>query len=155
MANRRIGDSELVEDYPDLFRPPAGALEAVEGSPECGAGWRDVLERACTRIRSALQDHGGSFRFTQIKEKYGSARLYWEGTLSKEAKAEIEEAIDLAEARSACTCEHCGKRGRLLDRGGWLATACDEHGRGEPVPDRAGFETFTSFAASAPTDSRR
>jgi hypothetical protein len=73
---------ELIEAYPDLFRPPAGAPEGAEGSPECGEGWRDLLDRACVRIRRAVHADGGSFRFTQIKEKYGTARLYWGGSLS-------------------------------------------------------------------------
>ena len=132
--------AELIEAYPDLFRPPAGCPEVAEGSPECGEGWRDLLDRACIRIRAALQAHGGSFRFTQIKEKYGTARLYWEGALSEEAEEKVDEAIDLAEARSACTCEQCGKPGRLFNRGGWFATACDEHGKGEPVAERRDFE---------------
>jgi hypothetical protein len=131
---------ELIEAYPDLFRPPAGTPEGAEGSPECGEGWRDLLDRACIRIRAALQAHGGSFRFAQIKEKYGTARLYWEGSLSEEAGEKVDEAIDLALARSACTCEQCGKPGRLFNRGGWFATACDEHGRGEPVAERRDLE---------------
>lgn len=131
---------DLIEAYPDLFRPPAGTPEGAEGSPECGEGWRDLLDRACIRIRAALQAHGGSFRFAQIKEKYGTARLYWEGSLSEEAGEKVDEAIDLALARSACTCEQCGKPGRLFNRGGWFATACDEHGRGEPVAERRDLE---------------
>jgi hypothetical protein len=137
VRNWRVG---LVEAYPDLFRPPAGALEGAEGSPDCGQGWRDLLERACVRIRAAVQADGGSFKATQIKEKFGSLRFYWDGALSPEAVALVEEAVDLAEARSACTCEICGAEGRLHYRGGWLATACAEHARGEPVPVRPGCE---------------
>lgn len=62
--------------------------------------------------------------------------------MSETAKAQVEEAIDLAEARSACTCEICGREGRLYDRGGWLATACPEHARGEPVPVKVGCENL-------------
>jgi hypothetical protein len=133
---------ELVEAYPDLFRSSAGALEGAEGSPECDFGWRGLLDRACLGIRAVLQAHGGSFRFTQIKEKYGGLRIYFDGVLSPEATALVEEAIDLAEARAACTCERCGQPGRLFNRGDWLATACAEHARGEPVRVRAGFENF-------------
>jgi hypothetical protein len=123
-----------------LFKNSIRSGEGAEGSPESGEGWRDLLDRACIRIRAALEAHGGSFRFTQIKEKYGTARLYWEGALSEEAEEKVDEAIDLAQARSACTCEQCGKPGRLFNRGGWYASACDEHGRGEPVAERRDFE---------------
>jgi hypothetical protein len=130
----------LIEAYPDLFQPPAGTPEGAEGAPECGEGWRDLLDCACIRIQAAISAQSGSFRFTQIKEKYGTARLYWEGVLSLETEEKVDEAIDLAQARSACTCEQCGKPGRLFNRGGWFATACDEHGKGVPVAERRDFE---------------
>lgn len=98
------------------------------------------MDRACTRIQAALQIHGGSLRFTQIKEKYGTARPYWEGAISEETEQKVEEAIDLSEAASACTCEQCGKPGRLFNRGGWFVTACDKHGKGIPVTERRDFE---------------
>ena len=85
---------------------------------------------------------GGTFSALQIKEKYGTLRWYWTGRLSNEAEARAEEAIDLAEARSACTCETCGKSGRLFNRGGWFMTACAEHAKGEPVPVKPGFENL-------------
>jgi hypothetical protein len=130
----------LIEAYPDLFYPPGGTPEAADGWPECGEGWQDLLDRACARIQAALQIQGGSLRFTQIKEKYGTARLYWEGAFSEETEQKVEEAIDLAEAASACTCEQCGKPGRLFNQGGWFVTACDKHGKGEPVTERRDFE---------------
>jgi hypothetical protein len=48
--------------------------------------------------------------------------------------------VDLAEARSACTCEICGAEGRLYDHSDWLTTRCAEHAEGEPIPVRLGFE---------------
>jgi hypothetical protein len=131
---------ELIEAFPDLFRSPAGTSGGAEAAPECGEGWRDLLGRACIRIRAALETHGGSFRFTEIKEKYGTARLYWEGALPEEAEEKVDEAIDLAWACSAYTCEQCGQPGRLFNRSGWFATACDEHGKGEPAATRRDFE---------------
>jgi hypothetical protein len=132
----------LVEAYPDLFHPSANNPGVAAASAECGEGWHDLLERACVRIRAAVRAHGGTFKFIQIKEKYGSARLYWSGRLSNAAQAEVEEAIALAEARSECTCETCGAPGRLFDRGGWLATACPEHALGQPVPVTPGCENL-------------
>jgi hypothetical protein len=133
---------ELIGAYPDLFHPPADHFGVAQAYPECGEGWWDVLDRACARIRAARADAGTNFRLSQIKEKFGSLRIYWDGGLSPEAVAQVEEAIVLAEARSACTCEICGREGRLCDRGGWLATACPEHARGEPVPVRPGCENL-------------
>jgi hypothetical protein len=132
---------ELIEAHARLFRPPAEHCEAAQGYPECDEGWHDLLERACVRIENAL-DNGDAFKVVQIKEKYGTLRFYWDGKLSEDAKAKVEEAIALAEARSACTCEVCGAVGRLYNRGGWFATACAEHAKGEPEPVKPGFENI-------------
>jgi hypothetical protein len=134
---------DLIEAHPDLFDPLPDDPGVAQASPECGAGWQDLLERACARIRAAVQADGGTFKFTQIKEKYATARLYWEGALSPEADARVEEIIDLAEARSACTCEVCGEVGRLHRKGGWLMTRCAAHAEGHPVPEKPGWENVT------------
>jgi hypothetical protein len=113
--------------------------EAAVGYPTCEQGWRDLLERACDRIEAALVA-GGAFRVLEIKAKFGTLRFYWSGDLPDAAKAKVEEAMDLAVARSACTCEICGAEGRLYSRGDWLATACAQHASGEAVPIKPGFE---------------
>jgi hypothetical protein len=131
---------ELIERHRGLFQPPADFPGAAQGSPECGAGWYDLLDRMCARIRTAVQADRGILTFSQIKEKYGTLRVYWDGELSAEADAQVEEAIALAEARSAVTCEVCGEEGRL--RGGaWLTTRCQAHSEGRPaVEHRSGLE---------------
>lgn len=130
----------LVETYPDLFRsadPPR-----VQGWPAVGDGWRDLLERACDRIRATVRADGGWFQSTQIKEKFGELRFYWTGTLSPEAAARVEDAIKLAEARSARTCEVCGAAGRLYGPI-WLLTRCDTHNEGRrPEPIRSQMENI-------------
>lgn len=139
MQDWRLG---LIAAHPDLFRPPADGPEVAEGYPECGPGWRDLIDRCCVRIRAAVAADGGTFRFTQIKEKYGFARLYWTGRLSPDASARVEAAIDLAEARSACTCDVCGQSG-VLRTGGWLTTRCDLHAEGRaPSEIQPGFENI-------------
>lgn len=112
-----------------------------QGYPECGEGWRDLLERACVRIEAALGPDD-TFETRQIKEKYGTLRWYYTGRLSEAGRGPIEEAINLAEARSGCICETCGAPGRIYDRSGWLATACPTHARGEPAPVKAGWENL-------------
>ncbi len=131
---------DLVVTHRDLFQSPSDFPGAAEGLPWCDAGWRDVLDRLCVRIRSAVQADGGSFKFTQVQEKYGTLRVYWDGKLSPDADACVEEAIALAEARSGVTCEVCGEKGHL--RGGaWLTTRCDAHSERRPrIEHRCGFE---------------
>jgi len=127
----------LVESYNDIFRPVG---PSPPGLPAVDDGWRDLLERACARIRAAVRTHGGSLRVTEISEKYGTLRLCWEGSLSPDAAVSVEEAVDLAEARSATTCEVCGEPGALR-AGDWLATRCGAHAEGRPPAEEEGAVT--------------
>lgn len=148
MADRvRDWRADLVTSYADLFDPTASDPPIARGWPYVGEGWRDLLERACVRIRAAVQADGGTFHATQVEEKYGTLRFYWEGSLSQKAAALVEEAIDLAEARSAVTCEICGDQGALHgDR--WVTTRCVQHAEGhrpvqtQPDDDIYVFERF-------------
>ncbi len=63
----------------------------------------------------------------QIKEKFGTLRFYWSGPFDRETSDRIDEAVDLAEFRSACTCEECGARGSLRVARGWYAVRCHDH----------------------------
>jgi hypothetical protein len=142
MAGRRESQTwqdGLVARHPRLFHLPAAGPEAAQGYPNCEQGWQELLELACIRIEAAL---GGAFNALQLKQKFGTLRFYWSGDMPDAAKAKVEEAIALAVARSACTCEVCGKEGWLHNRGGWFATACAEHAQGDPAPVRPGFENL-------------
>lgn len=133
--------AKLVRSYPDLFHPTGDPLSA-EGWPAVDDGWRELLERACARIREAVRAEDGSFRATRVKEKYGTLRFHWSGRLSPEARDRVEEAIALAKARSASTCEVCGEAGRLYG-GGWFTTRCPFHAEGRPaVQVEEGFENL-------------
>lgn len=129
----------LINAHRDLFRPPARAPVAAQGYPDCGQGWHDLLDRACLRIAAALAE-GDTFQVVQIKEKFGTLRFCWRGKLSGVSRQKVEEAIDLAEARSACDCEQCGEEGRLYRAGCVLMTRCAVHGKGQPVAVKPGFE---------------
>lgn len=133
--------AELVWAHHRIFQPPESHPELAEGLPDCGVGWLGILDSTCVRIQEAIEpDDGDTIKLVQIKEKHGTLRILWEGTVSAHAQTEIERSIELACARSACTCEICGEEGRLYRRGDWLATACALHAKGEPVPVKPGLE---------------
>src|ERR1700693_4397923 len=91
---------KLMQAHPPLFRVPLGRPGPAQGYPNCEEGWRDLLERCCVRIETALAE-GGAVRVLQIKEKFGALRFYWSGDLPDAPKAKVDEAIALAAARSA------------------------------------------------------
>lgn len=127
----RIG---LIQSHPALFGPALGSPPRPSGYPWCDGGWLDLLERLCARIEAALGP-GEHIRIEQIKEKFASLRCYWSGEVSPATAARIREAVALAEARSACTCERCGDVGRLYRADGVYMTRCSVHAKGAPVGD--------------------
>lgn len=133
MHEDRLG--KLLQQYARFFFPG--------GAPSVGDGWADVLDRALRHIDMAMinESPDAVFRIVQTKEKFGTIRIYYEAkSLSATTREAIEEAITLAEARSACTCEVCGREGRLYDAAGWYATRCPRHADGDPVPVAPGRE---------------
>jgi hypothetical protein len=58
--------------------------------------------------------------FTQIKEKYGTLRVYYSG-----GDDFCQGVIDMAESMSSVTCEDCGVPGKARE-GGWIRTLCDD-----------------------------
>lgn len=142
VANRSWQDA-LAARHPDLFNVEGEGQ--VSGRPTVDDGWQDLVERAVTRIAAAVAGApAGCLRIVQIKEKFGTLRLYKRagaGFTTKMGDA-VQEAIDLAEARSACTCERCGEPGRLFRDSGLYLTVCDTHRRGSPVHVRPGRENL-------------
>jgi hypothetical protein len=133
----------LVERHPDLFQ--VGTDGRTPGRPTVDDGSQDLVERAVARIAAAVSGApAGCLRIMQIKEKFGTLRLYKRaGAGFTDAMGDaVQEAIDLAEARSACTYERCGEAGRLFRDAGLYLTACDVHGRGSPVFVRPGRENL-------------
>jgi hypothetical protein len=134
----RTWQADLVARYPALFNQEINGRVLAPGFPCVGDGWRDLVQRAIERIAAAVSEAPDCLRITQIKEKFAAIRIYWWGGpgFTDVMAAAVEEAIELAEARSACTCEQCGEPGRLYQIAGWYKTACDVHGEGTPVASR-------------------
>jgi len=119
----------LVERYPKLFGLDGGGRVVCGGYPGVDDGWRELLERAIGRIAAAIGGQPSArVQITQIKEKFGGIRIYYATQgLSPGTAAAVAEAVELAGARSTCTCETCGRAGQLFQSGAWLATRCEEH----------------------------
>ena len=58
---------------------------------------------------------------TQIKEKFGGLRFYYDG-----GDEYISGLVSMAESWAACSCETCGTPGERRE-GGWIRTLCDTH----------------------------
>ena len=131
---------DLMLKHPRLFTIAETPSHSF-GYPNCERGWRDILVRVCHRIETALHDRD-AFEFVKIAPKMGILRINWEVESLEETHDGIAHAVDLAVARSACTCEICGAAGRLYDNKGWFETRCAEHAAGAPVAPRYGRENL-------------
>ena len=62
-------------------------------------------------------------KFTQIKEKFGTLRMYYDG-----GDAVTRAVTTFAEIMSSRTCEVCGNKGETITTG-WHRTLCPEHNK--------------------------
>lgn len=86
-------------------------------------GWFNIIRAMCREIDAHLKNMKDPFdyEFVQIKEKFGTLRVYDNGH-----DDHIAGIIRMAESMSSMTCEVTGKPGRLYRSGTWYRTLCDE-----------------------------
>lgn len=134
---------ELVELHPEMFVRTYRGVPFAPGHPfTCGDGWREIVTRFVERLSTAAS--GYTVLVTQIREAHGRLAIHWRAEAAIPASIEraIEEAIALAQARSACSCIDCGAKASLFSSGGRLHTACRDHAQGVPVPVPPGMENL-------------
>lgn len=137
--------AERVARYPALFHQEFNGRVTARGYPSVGDGWRDLVETAVGRIASTVAAAPGGIgpdRPNQREIRDLEVYLDSRNGLPEAVSAAIDEAICLAEARSACACETCGEPGRLFKSGSWFSTACNAHGKGKPARERPGLENL-------------
>ncbi len=141
-----LTNAELIEKYPflaveDPYEPDNWVscwLDDLE------PGWRAAFgERLCEDLVKALKEDNceDEFKFEQIKEKYGSLRLYASGygEHTKHVLAKYEEL-------SKYICGHCGKVARYVTSG-WIYPLCEEcmlkvNSYRVPIEEFYGVETY-------------
>jgi hypothetical protein len=132
-------ETRLSELYPRLFRGQDMPVteNLMSFGCECGDGWFTLINTACSLIATHEEAAEKSdFLFTQIKEKYGTLRIYYTG-----GNAYIDGVVNMAEAMSGETCELCGAPGK---RGGisWITTRCDKCTPSDKEPEDKEPEAF-------------
>ena len=116
---RRLAEGAALDD--DRLRAIRDRWpERIACGFECGPGWADLI----IAVNELLDLWGETIRFSQIKEKFGAIRMYFDGV---DALGRVDELTDAAEELSYALCESCGKPAKIRDRGGYVFTACDEH----------------------------
>lgn len=121
-------EKALLEEFGDWFITNDPMRSLICFGLECGDGWEPILRDLFEEIRQILYEEGvpqGDYEIVQIKEKFGSLRVYDAGVRTDAAAERIWDAISRAEDRSCKTCEFCGKPGRERNTG-WIFTLCDK-----------------------------
>lgn len=118
----RIIDRRKLQSKYEFLKPTPVANGLMAFGFECGDGWLGILAELFDKIDKALsKDERKNFKVSQIKEKFGTLRVYCYGSSDK-----IEKLIEKAEQKSAITCERCGKTGATQNRSGWISTLCEK-----------------------------
>jgi hypothetical protein len=87
-----------------------------------GIQYRDEYkERVLTAEFRSIPDAVPQVVATQVKEKFGGLRFYYNG-----GDDHIHGLARMAESMSVVTCEECGAPGSIRG-GGWIHTLCDTH----------------------------
>jgi hypothetical protein len=97
---------------------------------ECGPGWSRLLERLFNDLGQILRPTSDKITIRQLKEKFGTLRVYWRGAVDNETDDRIDDAILLAAFRSEVTCDVCGAAGQMQRSGfGYYHVACGTHAK--------------------------
>lgn len=92
-------------------------------------GWHSIMCDMCVDLLGYFKDHNidpYAFHIDQLKEKFGSIRLYY--SLHFEDKFDdegIDEIIRKYEELSEHTCCECGKEATLMSKG-WICPYCKD-----------------------------
>lgn len=125
--------NELKRDYPYLceditYEAKSGNMVTctitwLEDLPE---GWQQLfLSTYCEKVNEILGNHKDAFRISQLKEKFGEVRCYWDLDPDKfeniegynEAYEKLMAATDDIEEASYKTCCCCGAKATIRSRG--------------------------------------
>jgi hypothetical protein len=109
-------ENKLIKDFPVFFKQTEYTMDksCMYWGIECEDGWEPLLRKAITKIVKI----DPNAEATQIKEKYGSLRLYI--STNKDKAFDVAEE---AEDKSCEICEICGKPG-TINENGWLKSRC-------------------------------
>ena len=149
-------NKELIDKYPFLkldFDPLFGGhVFEITWLDALDTGWKKAFGKEfCDELLQSLKDDNyhiatnyeddDGFHFEEIKEKYGSLRIYYNGHPPN--KYCTRDTIAKYEELSKYVCGHCGKPARYITNG-WIYPLCEECIK-EVYDDYIPIEKFYGF----------
>jgi hypothetical protein len=107
--------------YIDKLEHDFGYMLQYTSSYVC-PGWMQLIRNMLQEIENSCTDQ--TPELTDIKEKYGTLRVYGDNISDK-----VQAVIDRYSKLSAETCMTCGAFGKMRDKSGWYYVSCDQHER--------------------------
>ena len=105
--------------------------EELDQKYPVGEGWYNILDELFEKLDFLSERFNVSYTVMDIKEKFGTLRVYlaYDMPDDTDASLAVDIMLDLsvyAEHRSAGICEACGKPGQIRDLP-WIKTLCKAH----------------------------
>ena len=113
---------KLYLEYPKLFGQKDKSIKetCMCWGISVGIGWFPIIDLLCESIQRYIDKHTiEQIEFTQIKEKYGSLRIY-----TSYHNEDIQALINTAEKLSEIICEDCGSVVDVSQTEGYIITLC-------------------------------
>lgn len=123
---------EVIQRHPRLFHGQAPDVHSWVPT-----GWLALIDQIFESIGALLDDEQAArFKVFQIKEKFGTLRVYWalrdsSGADDPQAAADVlmrarlRQLVDDACKQTEFLCEDCGQPSGLRCFRGWWTTRCD------------------------------
>jgi len=94
-------EEELYQSFPKLFAQKEldHTKTCMCWGIECPNEWFQIIKNACINLQKICDEYGYQIEFTQIKEKFGGLRMYFDfinGT-PDQMITEVYNTVDLAE----------------------------------------------------------
>src|SRR6185312_4754982 len=140
---KRLVDAEMGSDGEERLRDDTGSFD--QRGIECGDGWFTLIDRVCRAYENEIEMVASRGlakerwpRVAQIKEKFGSLRIYINGQVSEELD---EERFRVQTYVSRRTCEQCGAPKKPWQYGSWV-TLCNSCGAASAGVEGVGYRDY-------------
>jgi hypothetical protein len=145
-------ENKLFETYPIIFKEkdmPMSETCMCWGC-ECDDGWYPLINDLCSKLQIFYEKHQLEVNFVQVKEKYGTLRIYYNMHFGAPGDTKLSEyfngfatcygsdikyddlsnyvknLIDFYTSISSIVCERCGMTGAANRKiCGWWTTLCE------------------------------
>lgn len=124
---------KLYKKYNSIFKDRTRSIQesCMPWGICTGNGWYNLIDALCATLENVEHNYQGiKVVASQVKEKYGGLRFYYniEGTCNSKEKINrahglIDGAVRLAESLSNKTCEECGSPATVRTKG-WIVNLC-------------------------------